>query len=69
MFKYLKILTILFLLTSSCKKNVNRNPNIVLIMVDDLNDYTEVFKGHPQVKTPNIKKLANSGVSFKSIHK
>ena len=64
MFKYFKILAILFLLTSSCKKNLNQNPNIVLIMVDDLNDYTEVFKGHPQVKTPNIKKLANSGVSF-----
>ncbi len=33
-------------------------------MVDDLNDYTEVFNGHPQAKTPNIKKLANSGISF-----
>jgi arylsulfatase A-like enzyme len=33
-------------------------------MVDDLNDYPEVFNGHPQSKTPNIKKLASSGVSF-----
>ena len=64
MFKYFKILALLLLFASSCKKNLNQNPNIVLIMVDDLNDYTEVFKGHPQVKTPNIKKLANSGVSF-----
>ena len=52
MFKYLKILAILFLLTTSCKKNVNQNPNVLLIMVDDLNDYTEIFKGHPQIKTP-----------------
>ena len=64
MFKYLKILTILFLLTTSCKKNVNQNPNILLILVDDLNDYTEIFNGHPQIKTPNIKKLAQSGTSF-----
>ena len=33
-------------------------------MVDDLNDYPEIFNGHPQAKTPNIKKLASSGVSF-----
>ena len=64
MFKYLKILAILFLLTTSCKKNVNQNPNVLLIMVDDLNDYTEIFNGHPQIKTPNIKKLAQSGASF-----
>ena len=41
----------------SCVKNTQ--PNIVLIMVDDLNDYPEIFNGHPQAKTPNIKKLAN----------
>ena len=47
----------------SCN-NIDTTPNIVLIMVDDLNDYPEVFNGHPQSKTPNIKKLASSGVSF-----
>jgi arylsulfatase A-like enzyme len=47
----------------SCN-NIDTPPNIVLIMVDDLNDYPEVFNGHPQSKTPNIKKLASSGVSF-----
>jgi len=33
-------------------------------MIDDLNDYPEEFNGHPQAVTPNIKKLAKSGVSF-----
>ena len=47
----------------SCN-NIDTPPNIVLIMVDYLNDYPEVFNGHPQSKTPNIKKLASSGVSF-----
>ena len=46
----------------SCKNDIK--PNVVLIMVDDMNDYPEIFDGHPQAKTPNIKKLANSGVSF-----
>ena len=46
----------------SCQNDIE--PNVVLIMVDDMNDYTEVFDGHPQAKTPNIKKLANSGTSF-----
>jgi len=39
-------------------------PNVLLIMVDDLNDYQGVFGGHPQVKTPNIDKLAKSGIRF-----
>ena len=47
----------------SCN-NIDTPPNIVLIMVDDLNDYPEVFNGHPQTKTPHIKKLASSSVSF-----
>ena len=64
MFKYFKIFSILFLFNLVCEKNNGQSPNIVLIIVDDLNDYTEIFNGHPQAKTPNIKKLANSGVSF-----
>lgn len=39
-------------------------PNILLIVVDDLNDYQGVFGGHPQAKTPNIDKLAKSGIRF-----
>ena len=33
-------------------------------MADDLNDYNEDLMGHPQIISPNIKKLADSGVSF-----
>lgn len=45
-----------------------KNPNVVFIIVDDLNDYEGAFGGHPQVKTPNIDKLAKSGVSFTNAH-
>ena len=39
-------------------------PNIVFILVDDLNDYPQGFGGHPQAKTPHIKALGDSGVRF-----
>jgi len=39
-------------------------PNVVIIMIDDLNDYVGCLGGHPQVRTPNIDRLAQSGVLF-----
>ncbi len=39
-------------------------PNVILIMCDDLNDYQGIFGGHKQAKTPNIDKLAASGIQF-----
>ena len=38
-------------------------PNVLLVVVDDLNSDLGVF-GHPVVKTPNIDKLADRGVAF-----
>ncbi|MFR9634044.1 MAG: sulfatase [Rikenellaceae bacterium] len=38
--------------------------NVVYVMCDDLNDYEGVFGGHPQAKTPNIDRIAKSGVQF-----
>ena len=32
-------------------------PNVLLIMADDLNDYIGAFGGHPDVKTPNMDRL------------
>ncbi len=43
-------------------------PNVILIMCDDLNDYVEGFGGHPQAKTPNMDRLARSGVAFTQAH-
>ncbi len=43
-------------------------PNVVLIVCDDLNDYIGAFGGHPQAKTPNIDRLAASGVVFEQAH-
>ncbi|MCP3696442.1 MAG: sulfatase-like hydrolase/transferase, partial [Planctomycetaceae bacterium] len=44
------------------------NPNVLLIICDDLNDYIEGFGGHPQAQTPNMARLAHSGISFTQAH-
>lgn len=43
-------------------------PNILLIAVDDLNDWIGCMGGHPQAKTPNIDRLAKRGVLFSNAH-
>jgi len=39
-------------------------PNVLFIVVDDLNDWVGYLNGHPNAKTPNIDRLASSGVYF-----
>ncbi len=39
-------------------------PNVLFISVDDLNDWTGYLGGHPQAQTPNLDRLAQSGVAF-----
>lgn len=41
-----------------------QKPNILFIAVDDLNDWTGFLNGHPQTITPNMDKLAASGMVF-----
>ncbi len=43
-------------------------PNVLLIIVDDLNDWLSCMKGHPQAHTPNIDRLASRGVMFTNAH-
>jgi arylsulfatase A-like enzyme len=38
--------------------------NVVIISVDDLNDWVGVLGGHPQAKTPGMDHLASKGVLF-----
>ena len=39
-------------------------PNVLMIVVDDMNDWVGCLGGHPDVKTPNIDRLAASGSLF-----
>ncbi len=43
-------------------------PNVLLIAVDDLNDWVSCMGGHPQAKTPNIDRLADRGILFTNAH-
>jgi hypothetical protein len=45
-----------------------QHPNVLFISVDDLNDWTGCLGGHPQAMTPNIDRLAASGVLFTNAH-
>ena len=42
----------------------NKQPNVVFIICDDLNDAIQGLGGHPQAITPNINKLMSMGVTF-----
>lgn len=60
---------------SSCKDergvagaNEKLPPNVVFIAIDDLNDWVGCLGGHPQVRTPNIDKLAAMGTLFTNAH-
>ena len=46
----------------------NSPPNVLLIAVDDLNDWIGCLRGHPQAHTPNIDRLAAKGILFSNAH-
>lgn len=43
-------------------------PNVLLITIDDLNDWVGPLGGHPAVKTPNFDRLAKRGTTFTNAH-
>lgn len=47
---------------------VGARPNILMIVVDDMNDWIGCLGGHPDVRTPNIDRLARRGLLFTNAH-
>jgi arylsulfatase A-like enzyme len=45
-----------------------RRPNVLMIAVDDWNDWSAFLGGHPQVRTPNVDRLAERSVVFTEAH-
>lgn len=43
-------------------------PNVLFISMDDLNDWIGCLGGHPQARTPNLDRLAASGMLFTNAH-
>ncbi len=64
----------LLLLGTTCftqgadKPEAGRHPDVVFIIVDDLNDYLGCLGGHPDAISPNIDALAASGMLFRQAY-
>ncbi len=60
------LLTLLVFFGSLAK--ASSKPNVLFLAIDDLNDWIGCLGGHPQVKTPNLDKLAARGTLFTNAH-
>mgnify|MGYP006284268949 FL=1 len=45
-----------------------QDTNVLWISIDDLNNWVGYLQGHPQVKTPNMDRLAARGIAFTNAH-
>ena len=68
--KFIKSLSLVlfFLYFSAASAQRAELKNVLLISIDDLNDWVGVLGGHPQAKTPNIDALAGRGMLFANAH-
>lgn len=53
---------------STSEVGISERPNVLFLAVDDLNDWIGCLGGHPQAKTPNIDRLAETGVLFEQAY-
>ena len=58
------LLTLTACMVFNCHPVRGAHPDIVFIVVDDLNDWLGCLDGHPDAKSPNIDALAASGMLF-----
>ena len=59
---------VLVALFSSSTVSAKESPNVLLIVVDDMNDWVGCLGGHPNASTPHIDRLAKRGVLFTNAH-
>jgi len=48
--------------------SARKRPDVLFMAIDDLNDWVGCLGGHPDVKTPNLDRLAARGVLFTNAH-
>lgn len=63
-----RLLSLCCLLVTGSLIEAADRPNVLLISIDDLNDWVGCLQGHPQAKTPNIDRLARLGTLFTNAH-
>lgn len=54
--------------SASAQEAASSRPNVLFISVDDLNDWAGCLGGHPQAFTPNLDRLAKTGILFTNAH-
>ncbi len=64
----MKRILLITLFTCWSASVLEAKPNILFIAIDDLNDWVGCLGGHPQARTPNLDRLAASGVLFSNAH-
>jgi arylsulfatase A-like enzyme len=65
---FLNIVVAIFLTQTVSLSASDVRPNVLMIVVDDMNDWVGCLGGHPDVKTPNIDRLALRGMLFTNAH-
>jgi choline-sulfatase len=65
MMRQFPVVLIILLATSAIGAE---RPNVLLLSIDDLNDWTGCLGGHPQPQTPNVDRLAEQGTLFTNAH-
>ena len=68
MFQVLMLLIGSTLCAAEPAKDAKQRPNILMIAIDDQNDWIGCLNGHPQIQTPNIDALAERGTVFLNAH-
>jgi len=66
-----RCLLVLILLAGQAAESANalsRRPNVLMIAIDDLNDWVGCLGGHPQARTPQMDRLASRGTVFLNAH-
>src|SRR5688572_1676940 len=61
---FVRTFSLLFAFSLQSAENVSSRPSVLFIAVDDLNHWVGHLGRNPQVKTPNIDRLAKMGVTF-----
>lgn len=61
-------LLLLGLTLAASSARADHRPNVLLIAIDDLNDWVGCLNGHPQAQTPHIDALAKRGTLFSNAH-
>tara|TARA_Y100001934_G_scaffold279901_1_gene385042 strand:+ start:10649 stop:12400 length:1752 start_codon:yes stop_codon:yes gene_type:complete len=67
-FSLRRSVVLLALLCGLTISHAAHKPNVLFIAIDDLNDWIGCMGGHPQSITPNMDRLAKSGVLFTNAH-